>query len=283
MKFAYVDSHVHFWDPGALPYPWLSSHPAIAGAHLPARLRGDLAEAFPSALVFVQAECDRSRYLEEVQWVETMSQTEPLVAAIVAFAPMDQGESTIAILEQLSRRPLVRGVRHLIQDDPDSELCRRGPFIDGVRFAGQKGLCFDLCVREQQLPAVVDLVRACPNTRFVLDHAGKPGVASGRLDPWATRMGELADLPNVVCKLSGLVTEASPTAPLDLQLRPYVDHLLRSFGPSRLLFGSDWPVVKLASSAPKWLDIARALVEDLAWSEGEAIFSENAKRTYRLF
>jgi L-fuconolactonase len=282
MDFAYVDSHVHFWDPAVLPYPWLSSHPTIASAHLPAHLRGELAEAQPSAMVFVQAECDRERSLDEVQWIETIARTDPRVAGIVAFAPMDGGDRTIAILEQLSVRPLVRGVRHLIQDDPDSELCRRLPFVDGVRFAGQKGLSFDLCARAPQLPAAADLVRACPDTRFVLDHAGKPNIAVGARDPRRAPNRALADLPNVVCKLSGLVTEASPTAPLERQLRPYVDHLLATFGPSRLLFGSDWPVVKLASSGRGWLEIARSLVGELAPSDREAIFSETARRAYRL-
>ncbi|HXX68997.1 MAG TPA: amidohydrolase family protein [Polyangiaceae bacterium] len=289
MDPSYVDSHVHFWDPALLPYPWLSHHPSLAKKHVPSDLRrdlgaggGPLAGAVPRSLVVVQSECDRARFLDEVQWVEAMAKTEPLIAAIVPFAPMDRGDSTVAILDDLARRPLVRGVRHLIQDDPDAQLCQRLPFVTGVRITGQKGLSFDLCAREWQLPGVIDLVRACPETRFVLDHAGKPDIAGGRLGPWRGRVRELAALPHVVCKLSGLVTEASGKVPAREELKPYVDHLIACFGPQRLLFGSDWPVVKLAASGAQWLETARELVGDLGPSDQQAIFSDTARRTYRL-
>lgn len=227
MVSSYLDAHVHFWDPTLWPYPWLSHHPAIASKHLPSNLRAELGEAtgrvrssLPRSLVFVQSECDRARFLDEVRWIEGLSRTEPLIGAIVAFAPMDRGESTVAILEYLARRPLVRGVRHPIQDDPDSDLCRRPAFVAGVRIAGQRGLSFDLCIRESQLPDAIELARACPETRFVLDHAGKPDIAGGRLDPWRGRIRKLAALPHVVCKLSGLVTEASRKASVREQLKP---------------------------------------------------------------
>lgn len=278
----YVDSHVHFWDPARLPYPWLSSHPAIARAHGPSTLRTELGEALPRGAVFVQSECARDRFLDELQWVEDMSGTEPLIAAIVAFAPMDQGDGTAAILERLGRRPRVRGVRHLIQDDPDPDLCRRSSFVAGVRTAGQKGLSFDLCLRAWQLPLAIDLVRACPDTRFVLDHAGKPDIAARQLDPWRTHIRELAALPQVVCKLSGLVTETSRRGSVREELQPYVDHLIACFGTQRLLFGSDWPVVKLASSGLEWLETAQSLVGDLGPSDQQAIFSDNARRTYKI-
>lgn len=278
----YVDAHVHFWDPAVLKYPWLSNHPTIAAAHGPSALRAELAGALPCSLVFVQSECERDRFLDEVQWVETMAQSEALIAAIVAFAPMDQGARTTAILESLGRRPLVRGVRHLIQDDPDESLCRRPAFVAGVRIAGQHDLVFELCVRAWQLPAAIDLVGACPGTRFVLDHAGKPGVAERRLDPWRAHVRELAAFPHVVCKVSGLITEAPHTGSAREELRPYVDHLIGCFGARRLLFGSDWPVVKLASTGLDWLETAHALVRDLGPSDRRAIFSETARQTYGL-
>ena len=282
MAVPFVDAHVHFWDPALLAYSWLAGQGAIGGPHLPANLRAEAGDQMPRQIVFMQAECDRARSLDEVSWVERLATTEDRIAAIVAFAPMDQGARTGQALDRLRGRALVRGVRHLIQDDADPDLCRRPAYVAGVRSVGERGLSFDLCLRHGQLPAAVELVRACPETRFVLDHAGKPDIRAARLDPWRAHIEELAYLPNVVCKLSGLVTEAAEdTRSLD-DLSPYVDHLLASFGPKRLLFGSDWPVVNLASSYAGWLANARTLVERLAPSDLQAIFHDNARHTYRL-
>ena len=125
-------------------------------------------------------------------------------------------------------------------------------------------------------------MRACPDTRFVLDHAGKPDIRGARLDPWRADLETIAAFPRVVCKLSGLVTEAHPTTWTPDDVRPYVEHALGCFGPGRLLFGSDWPVVKLASTYTRWLESARALLDRLAPAERGAIFFDNARRTYRI-
>jgi L-fuconolactonase len=154
--------------------------------------------------------------------------------------------------------------------------------VSGVTRAGEAGLTFDICVRHRGLRACIELVRRCPGTTFVLDHAGKPDIRGGVLDPWRAHIAALALLPNVVCKLSGLVTEADPTRWTPAALQPYVDHLLGSFGPGRLLFGSDWPVVKLAASYRRWLDVTRELLEPLSDAERAAVMGENARRVYRL-
>jgi L-fuconolactonase len=200
----------------------------------------------------------------------------------VAKCQLDQGAATAADLAELRRHPLVRGVRHLIQDEPDPEFCLRPAFVEGVRRLGELGLSFDLCCRHHQLGSVVRLVRSCPGTRFILDHFGKPDIRSGRLDPWRQHLQELADLPNIDCKLSGLITEADPAAWKPADLQPYVEHALRTFGPGRLLFGGDWPVAKLAGSYLRWLDTARGLVKHLAPADLDAIFRRNAQRVYRL-
>ena len=282
MNVPFVDSHVHFWDPAALPYPWLAREQAISSAHVPATLRAEAGNAMPQHVVFVQAECERSRALDEVAWVEGLARAEPRVAAIVAFAPMDEGATTTAALDRLRDRPLVRGVRHLIQSSNDPDFCRRPAFIEGVRAAGARDLSFDLCIRHPQLPAAIDLVRACPDTRFVLDHSGKPEIAAGRLDPWRAQVEELAALPNVVCKLSGLVTEANVATWTIEHLRPYAEHVLACFGAERVLFGSDWPVMKLASTYAKWLATASALLDHLGPSDRRSVFFDNARRAYRF-
>lgn len=277
--FPYVDTHVHCWDQRVMPYPWLAEVPAIAGPHTPAELRAEAGADHPEKMVFV--ECG-APWLGEVEWVEQLAATEPRLAGIVAKCVVNAGPATAAALAELKRHPLVRGVRQLIQHEPDPDYGARPEFIAGVRAVGAAGLSFDLCCFHSQLPAVIRLVRACPETRFILDHCGKPGIRARLLDPWRAQVAELASLPNVDCKLSGLITEADPAAWRPADLKPYVDHVLATFGPGRLLFGGDWPVVKLAGTYVRWLDTARELVSHLPASDQDAIFRRNALRVYRL-
>ena len=282
MSFAFIDSHAHFWDPRRLTYPWLAEAPSIATVHTPLELRADVGDNLPEKIVFVQAECDRRRWLDEVEWVETLVVAEPRIGGIVAHAPMNAGATTTKVIAQLQDRPLMRGVRHLIQGEADPEFCTRDIYVAGVRRLGEAGLTFDICCRHPQLPAVIELVRRCPGTTFILDHGGKPGIHARLMDPWRGQIETLATLPNVECKLSGLVTEADPVGWRIEDLRPFAAHLLAHFGPSRLLFGSDWPVVKLAGGYARWLAAARQLVSHLSGAEQRAIFSDNARRIYRL-
>ncbi len=279
MSFSFVDSHVHFWDQRTLPYPWLAEVPAIAGPHTPDELRVETGGQFPEKIVFV--ECG-APWLDEAKWVERLAAAEPRIAGIVAKCMMNEGATTADYLAQLRHHPLVRGVRHLIQHEPDPDFCARPEFIAGVQAVGAAGLSFDLCCFHHQMSAAVRLVRACPGTRFVLDHFGKPGIRGRLLDPWRAHLSELAALPNVDCKLSGLITEADHVAWQPADLKPYVDHALAAFGPGRLLFGGDWPVAKLASPYPRWLATARGLVSHLSAADQDAIFRRNALRVYRL-
>ncbi len=280
MSFTFVDSHVHFWDPTRLTYPWLAEVPAIAGAHTPAGLRRETVAARPAQLVFVQADCTDG--FAEVEWIGRLAAAEPRLTAMVAHARMDAGRATTQAIAALRRNPLVRGVRHLIQGETDPRFCLRPEFVAGIRQLGAAGLTFDLCCRHHQLAAVTGLVRLCPETTFVLDHAGKPGIRAHQLDPWRADLAALALRPNVVSKLSGLVTEADPARWTLDDLQPYAAHLLATFGASRLLFGSDWPVVKLAGGYPRWLDAVRTLVAPLPVADQAAIFAANARRIYRL-
>ncbi len=279
MSFPFIDTHVHFWDRGVLPCPWLDEQPSIAGPHTPATLHAEATTGLPEKIVFV--ECG-APWLDEVKWVEQLAAREPRIVAIVAKCMMNEGAVTVANLAELRRHPLVRGVRHLIQHEPDPDFCARPEFIAGVQACGEAGLSFDLCCFHHQRPAVGRLVRACRGTRFILDHFGKPGIRAGLIDPWREHIRELAAMPHVDCKLSGIITEADHAAWTTDQLRPYVEHVLATFGPSRVLFGGDWPVAKLAGAYPRWLDTARALVSHVSPADQDAIFRGNARRVYRL-
>jgi L-fuconolactonase len=275
----FTDSHVHFWDRALMPYTWLEGLPSIRDRHTPEELHRETAGHVPDKIVFV--ECG-APWLEEVKWVEQLASKESRIRGIVAKATVNAGVQTSADIAVLRQHPLVRGVRHHFEHEKDPGYCARPEFIRGVSELAAAGLSFDICCKHPALPAVIELVRRCPEAQFILDHAGKPGISIGLLDPWRDNIRVLAKLPNIVCKFSGLVTEADHQHWTTDQLRPYASHLLETFGPSRLLFGGDWPVVKLASGYIRWLDTARELVAGLSVEEQSLVFGRNAERIYRV-
>jgi L-fuconolactonase len=274
----FVDAHMHFWDRSLMPYTWLHEAPSIWDPHTPETLRAEAGQSLPEKIVFV--ECGAPP-LKEVEWIEQLAAKEPRIRAIVAKVTINEGKQTSVDLANLKRHPLVHGVRHHFEHDA-SNYCARPEFIAGVCELAHIDLSFDICCQHRQLPAVIELVRQCPQVRFILDHGGKPAIRDQLLDPWREHIRALAALPNIVCKFSGLVTEANHDRWTRDQLKPYVEHLIETFGPSRLLFGGDWPVAKLASSYQRWLDTAAELVASLSSAARQAIFHDNAILVYRI-
>jgi L-fuconolactonase len=282
LPFDVLDSHVHFWNPGPLHYPWLAEAPAISAPHLPADYWRE-ADAVPvRQLIFVEAGCAPGHAMREAEWVGELAAHDPRIAAIVAHVPMDAGAETGRQLDLLAAQPLVRGIRHNIQAEPDPEFCLRPAFVEGVRRLAGCGYPFDVCIYHHQLAAVIRLVDQCPDVRFVLDHLGKPGIRAGLLEPWQAELAELAARPNVWCKLSGLLTEADwqNWQPADLQ--PYLAHALNVFGVDRVLYGSDWPVCHLAGSIRDWVSAAHQAASPLGEPALEKIFAKNARSCYGL-
>ena len=279
-----VDSHVHLWDPAKLEYPWLESVPAIADAHLPSDYRSASSNHDVSKLVFVQCDVSVSQSRDEVRWIAKLAETEePRIAGIVAFAPVADGAAVASELEWLETIPLVRGVRQLIQPVEDDGFCARPEFIRGVRLVGEAGLSFDICIKgDGQFASLLALVEQCPDVRFVLDHIGKPFIAEGIIDTWAGHIRELASSPNVYCKLSGVTSEADWSAWSLDDLRPYADVVLDAFGPDRVMFGSDWPVVNLSSTWSGWVESLDKLVAEIGEEERRRLFHDNAVAFYRL-
>jgi L-fuconolactonase len=275
-----VDSHIHFWQPQLLRYEWLAELPRINRPYLPADL-ARAATAVPlEKIVFVQADCVPADGLREVAWVSELATAEPRIQAIVAFAPLEQ-EDCASYLAQLRQYPLVKGVRRLIQGE-SLAFASQPDFVRGLQTVADFDYTFDICIRHEQLEAVVEMVRLCPKVRFVLDHFGKPAIRAGILEPWATHLRQLADLPNVCCKLSGLVTEAEWQTWTPADLQPYVDHALAVFGPERLMFGGDWPVSELATDYARWLQAAETAVSHLTEAEKDRLFYANANAFYWL-
>jgi L-fuconolactonase len=281
-----IDAHLHLWDPERLDYDWLAHVPAIAARHAVAewaRLDADVEQA-----VFVQADCRPEQALKEADWIGEIGGAIP-VGAVVAFAPLELGGSVREHLTALGERPLVRGVRRATQNEADGFMSRPD-HIDGLTLAAQSGLSIDVCVRDRQLPELLGVLRAlferAPDACVVLDHLGKPDIASHDGDPdgadWRASLSALARLPGVFAKISGLTTQDHWTALRPDVLTPYIDHALTCFGPERLMFGSDWPVVNLAGSHDAWRAIFQDAIAGLSATEQSHIRSETARRVYRL-
>lgn len=169
----------------------------------------------------------------------------------------------------------------MIQSEPDPHFAAQPRFITGVQILKDYGLSFDACVRHQQLPALIEMVRQCPDTPIVIDHLAKPAIRDRVLEPWKTHMRELASSGNVVCKVSGAATEAGPQWTAD-DLRPYVEHVLDVFGEDRVLFGGDWPVVLMASSYRRWVDALNEITSSASEEGRRKLRGDNARRFYRL-
>ena len=277
-----VDAHLHLWDPTRLRYGWLAEAPALnrrfdLGDYDEARREHGVSRA-----VFVQCDCAPEDARAEIEWVSALAGSDPRLAGAVAYAPLEEGDGARAWLEEWSAHSLVRGVRRLLQGEEDPRFCLGAGYLAGVRACAELGLVVDLCILHHQLSAVVELVRLVPQASFVLDHFGKPAIESGELDPWRAELRELAQLPNVVCKLSGLPTEASHATWTVDELRPYVDHALECFGPQRMLFGGDWPVAVLSGGWARWYEAARELTASLSDEEQQDVFGRTAERVYGL-
>jgi len=276
-----IDSHVHFWDPANLRYAWLAGAPAIQHAFLPE----DLPRQGPGwqldGLVFVQADCADEQGQAEVEWVAGLAAQHPVIRGIVAFAPLHLGEGARPQLGWLSEQPLVKGVRRLIQAEA-AGFAVQPDFVRGVALLAEYGLSFDIAVRNNQLPEAAELIRRCPDVAFVLDHIGNPDIQAGRSEPWSRDMAAIAALPNVRCKVSGMVTRADHQHWTPADLRPYIQFVLDSFGPERVLYGSDWPVETLAARYEQWVEALQEVASALPEAEQQKLFHDNTIKVYRL-
>jgi L-fuconolactonase len=201
------------------------------------------------------------------------------VVGWVDLTAPDVGEA-LDRLRALPGGELLVGIRHQVQDEEDPDWLSRPEVRRGLRAVAGAGLAYDLLVLVPQLAAARAAVRDLPAARFVLDHAAKPAIAGGSVEPWATELAALARLPNVTCKLSGLVTEARWEAWDAAAIRPYAEHVLGAFGPERVMFGSDWPVCELAATYAQVRELADALLEGLSPAERDAVLGGTAARAY---
>ena len=185
-------------------------------------------------------------------------------------------------LEALSHNPRVKGIRRLMETEVDQSFCLAPDFLAALKLLPRYGFSFDICVKHWGMTFAIELVRRCPDVSFVLDHIGKPGIKDGLIEPWRREIHALATLPNVVCKLSGVTTEADHCAWTRDELRPYIDHVVESFGTDRILYGGDWPVSELAGSYLQWLATLDWATSGFSAADKRKLFRDNAVKAYRL-
>ena len=277
-----VDTHVHLWDPSRLHYAWHASLPALDRPYLLDDYRRACGPLDVERVVFLECACEPAQNRDEVAMITELAAADPRLQGIVAFAPLENGDPAREELEILAANPLVKGIRRITQGEPDPDFCNRPDFVAGVKLLPTFGLTCDLCINQTQLANTTELVRACPEVSFILDHLGKPDIRSGLMEPWASGLRELASLPNVTCKLSGAVTEADHESWTDDEIQPFLKHALDCFGPDRLIYGSDWPVVTLAAEYTRWVECVAELLEPLTPTEQQNVLHDNAIHFYRL-
>ncbi|HUH91655.1 MAG TPA: amidohydrolase family protein [Casimicrobiaceae bacterium] len=275
-----VDAHHHVWTVARGDYGWLRPTPALAPIYRDfslAELRPLLAAAGIEATVLVQA----APTVAETEFLlDVARESGGLVRGVVGWADLEAPDAVVT-LERLAREPLLRSIRPMLQDLADARWILRPGVQAALDALPSLGLRFDALVKPRELNALLRALERRPDLEVVVDHCAKPDTAAGAWQPWADDIAAIARRTRAHCKLSGLVTEAGAGWTVD-RLRRYVDHVLGVFGPQRVLWGSDWPVVTLAASYERWSSASDALLEALSAREQEAIRGGNARRFYGL-
>ncbi|GAB3282643.1 amidohydrolase family protein [Parasphingorhabdus pacifica] len=277
-----VDTHHHLWDLDVREQAWLNGPgmEVLRRDFGPTDLRDCLFGSTVDSTVLMQTVADPDETPELLVLADTVNR----VAGVIGWVDLTARD----VREQLGKLQIhpsgrwLKGIRHRVELEPERDWLLRSDVLSGMAAVEDAGLIYELLVRPDQLDAATRMAARFPQLTFVLDHCGKPPVASGELEPWAGSLRGLAALPNTVCKLSGLVTEDSWPAVTPERLRPYVDVVLESFGPRRLMFGSDWPVCLLAATYREVLELAHELTSGLTESERAAIFDTTAREVYEL-
>jgi L-fuconolactonase len=281
--FPIIDSHLHIYDPGRLSFPWMEAVPKLNSPHLPDRFRELTAGVQVEKAVFVEVDVADGSQLAEAEFISEIARGDGLIGGMVVSVRLDKGAKTQADLDAVQKLPLTRGVRHLIERHlKEPGWAVRDAFVEGVQSLAGRGLGFDLCLYHPQLGEAIELVRRCPDVRFVLDHIGKPGIRAHLSEPWRSQIAALARLPNVCCKISGVVTEADHGAWTEKEVAPYVAHAIDVFGFDRVMFGGDWPVSELATTYARWVALVDSVVAGASAAEKRRLFRDNAIEFYSL-
>ncbi|MEP0521405.1 MAG: amidohydrolase family protein [Hyphomicrobiales bacterium] len=275
----FVDAHHHFWKIDCGIYDWISDDiSGIRRDYEPVHLSHYLSHLGIAKTVLVQA----AESLVENEAMLDISASNKFVAGVVAWVDLDNPSSANE-LESLAKNPKVKSIRPVLQGIEDSNWVLRPQVQKNISLLPQLGLCFDALIQPRHLEVIHSLSQNIPELRIVIDHAAKPVIANGQAAgrAWENGMSKLAQNPNIFCKLSGVATEQGPGWQAKT-LMPISDHLLKTFGPDRLMWGSDWPVLELSGSYVQWFNVTQELLSDLADEERQKIMGKTATEFYGL-
>lgn len=273
-----LDAHQHFWRYRAEEYGWIGEEEgALKGDFLPNDLAVELGRAGFDGCVAVQAR----QSVVETEWLLELAEGHSFIRGVVGWLDLCSPELP-AQLERFAPHPKLCGVRHVVQDEPDDRFMLREDFLRGIAQLKHWNLTYDILIFPRHLRVARELVGRFPEQRFILDHMAKPPIREGVLEPWASHLRALAALPNVACKVSGLVTEADRRSWQPTDLHPYVDTVVEAFGTERLMIGSDWPVCTLAASYADAMGAMTACLRDLSAREQALVLGRNAESWYGI-
>ena len=283
-NFPIIDSHVHLWDPDNVRMTWIDDNAILNKKYLPPEFKQFTAGVEIEGFVYLETGVEPHYAFFEARWAALeLAKSEPKLKGIVAAAPTEYGAKVRSYLKPLTEiSPLIKGIRRITQGEKDPAFCLKDDFIAGTQLLPEFGLSCDLCINFKQLGPTVELVKKCPKTQFVIDHIAKPNIKEHVLEPWRAQMKEMAALPNTVCKVSGVLTEADHDHWSIGDVRPYIEHVLEVFGEDRVLFGGDWPVLLLAGTYPRWVQVVDEITAK--WGDGakRKLWGGNARKVYRL-
>jgi len=282
------DTHQHLWDLTKFKLPWTGSVPALNKSFVTKDYLEATRGLGVTKTIYMEVDVEAAQQVAEAEYVTGLCKERgnPMHAAVIAGRPASS--DLRAYLDRFKNNPFIKGVRQVIHvPSTPAGYCLQPDFIKGVRLLGERGLSFDICIRSAELKDAAKLVDASPDTRFILDHCGNPMVKNhdrGQSDEhkrWADDLHAVAQRKHVVCKVSGILDKANPGWTVD-DLGPIVLHVLRSFGPNRVMFGGDWPVVTLGGTFQSWVDAVRWIVRDASLAEQRKLFHDNAVGFYGL-
>jgi len=276
-----IDTHQHLWDLEQLPYSWTANKPPLNRSFRLDDYRAATQGFDIIKTVHVEADIDEPYMLAETRSVLSLAERADTPLAGVVAAARPEYDNFRAYIEQIAGHPHLKGIRRILHTEPD-DLSTTTTFAENVRSLSDYGLSFDICVLGRQLPLAINLVRQCPGVNFILDHCGNPDIKGRDYAGWRAGLAEIAQFPNIVCKVSGIVVNTDIGNWTVEDIRPAVEHVIACFGWERVMFGSDWPVCTLAASFKQWVEALLFLTKDASEENRRKLFRENAERVYRV-